>query len=54
MPLNNHILNVIDHSLELDVIKFDAMGEDEPDGDKHSHTIGGPVPMIVINGKSFS
>lgn len=54
MPLNNHILNVIEHSLELDVIKFDAAGEDEPDGTKHSHEIGGPVPMIVINGKSFS
>ena len=27
MPLNNHILNVIEHSLELDVIKFDAAGD---------------------------
>ena len=29
MPIDNHILNVIEHSLELDTIKFDAHGEDE-------------------------
>lgn len=53
MPLNNHILNVVEHSLTLDEIKFDAHGEDEG-GEKISHDIGGPVPMIVINGASFS
>lgn len=53
MPISNHILNVIDHSLELDVIKFDAMGEDEG-GQKMSHEIGGPIPMVVINGASFT
>lgn len=53
MPLNNHILNVVEHSLELDTIKFNARNEDKG-GDKISHEIGGPVPMIVINDLSFS
>lgn len=53
MPLNNHILNVLEHSLELDTIEFNARNEDKG-GDKISHEIGGPVPMIVINGLSFS
>lgn len=53
MPLNNHILNVVEHSLELDTIKFNARNEDKG-GDKISHEIGGPVPMVVINGLSFS
>lgn len=53
MPLNNHILNVLEHSLELDTIKFNARNEDKG-GDKISHEIGGPVPMVVINDLSFS
>ena len=53
MPIDNHILNVIEHSLELDTIKFDAHGEDEG-GQKMSHEIGGPIPMVVINGASFT
>jgi len=53
MPLNNHILNVLEHSLELDTIKFNARNEDKG-GDKISHEIGGPVPMVVINDLSFN
>ena len=53
MPLNNHILNVIDHEQALDKISFDAMGEDEG-GAPHSTEIGGPVPLVVINGYSFT
>ena len=53
MPLNNHILNVIEHSLELDTIKFDSHDEEEG-AQKISHEYGGPVPMIVVNGESFS
>ena len=53
MPLNNHILNVIEHSLELDTIKFDSHDEEEG-AQKISHESGGPVPMIVVNGESFS
>lgn len=52
MPLNNHVLNVLEHALELDVIKFDSFKEEEG-APKISHEIGGPVPMIVINGVSF-
>lgn len=53
MPIDNHILNVLEHSLELDVIKFDSH-EEEEGAQKISHEYGGPVPMIVVNGNSFS